>query len=81
MTDEAPRYPIATLLDMARVPEEALPRLLAELPAMLAVLRQVMAINDAAGAMLIQPGATVWVDDGRDEICTHTTISGKEQGR
>lgn len=36
----APRYPITTLAQMADIPEEAMPRFLAELPAILATMRQ-----------------------------------------
>jgi hypothetical protein len=34
------RYPVSTLAQMAEIPEEALPRFLAELPAILATMRQ-----------------------------------------
>lgn len=38
-----PRYLITTLSQMAEIPEEALPRFLAELPAIIATMRQLKA--------------------------------------
>lgn len=39
----ADAYPITTLAQMSEIPEEALPRFLAELPAILATMRQLKA--------------------------------------
>jgi hypothetical protein len=36
-------YPVSTLAEMAEIPEEALPRFLAELPAILTTMRQLKA--------------------------------------
>lgn len=53
MTD-APRYKVATLGDMVAIPDEALPRFLAELPAILSSLRDA---HDAAPSIAER---TVW---------------------
>lgn len=44
----APSYPVRTVIDMARVPADAWPRLMAELPVLLASLAPLVAIYDAA---------------------------------
>lgn len=43
-----PRYPCNTIADMSKIPAEALPRFLSELPALLASVRQ---MQEAAEAM------------------------------
>ena len=54
-------YPIDTLLDMAAIPEEALPRFLAELPAILATQR---ALSGLLVGIPFESGGMTWVDDG-----------------
>ncbi len=63
-------YPIDTLADMAAIPGEALPRFLAELPVMLARIRNlhemVRIANDRAGEEVFAPPSTsgaTWTDD------------------
>lgn len=81
--DSAPHYPTNSLIDMARIPEEALPRFLAELPAILAELRPVAAMLDAlpedvraelAGMVTTNP---VWVDDDKGLVQFKVTAEGE----
>lgn len=68
---EAPTYPIATLHDMARIPVEALPRFLAELPAILGEVRHVQSVQDTFNAQfegvmkfnIEDAGKPEWIDD------------------
>lgn len=65
-------YPVDTLAEMAAIPEEALPRFLAELPVMLGQIRRLRqsigAVNEAFdGGVFKAPeitGAT-WTDDDK----------------
>ena len=66
MTD-APSYPVGTIFEMAAIPEEAFPRFMAELPEMVSMLRQMLAINEmlkAVGAE-IEPQTPNWIDDDK----------------
>jgi hypothetical protein len=64
-------YPCLTLLDMARIPEEALGRFLAELPALIATTRfSATLLSDDAGNLLMTDAEFLesikdarWVDD------------------
>lgn len=58
-------YTVGTIQDMARIPEEALPRFLAELPVMLGYVRNLQNANsDLAGlGVAVDMGAPTWVDD------------------
>lgn len=80
MAKEAPRYKVETLVDMARIPEEALPRFLAELPEMLGFIRAMVKVTDAAGGeeffKLSVPG--VWIDDDKRTFETSVTV-GEEK--
>ena len=61
--------PVNTLAEMAMIPEEAVPRFLAELPEMLAVLRLHNVLNaqarEAAGQDLLTLRNMTWTDDGK----------------
>jgi hypothetical protein len=70
---EAAQYPIDTLVEMAAIPEEALPRFLAELPMILGEVRRMLGVMDTfnstfVGEMEMQPlaGAS-WTDDDKGE--------------
>lgn len=75
-TDKAPqKYPCQSIMDMARIPAEAVPRFITELPGMLEYLRPFAALGDAldpALAKMVMKSAT-WVDDGKTE--NHSTIT------
>ena len=79
-------YPIDTLSQMAAIPEEAMPRFLAELPHMLASIRRMKSIvavaNEVAGAEVLEmppvSGAT-WTDDDKGEF-TETVRVGSIAG-
>jgi len=71
MSDE---YPAFTIADMARIPLEALPRFVAELPALIAIARPIVAMLDEhrlAGAEVSAQDvrdafkSIVWVDDDK----------------
>lgn len=78
----APEYPIGTLRQMAAIPEDALPRFLAELPTIIAEARKAYAAADKVNAIL-DGAATIttldpsWVDDDLDQFTT-TVKSGGE---
>ena len=68
-----PRYSVATLADMAAIPEEALPRFLAELPSMLVEIRRAEEYREALQALLgegaeVQAMTPQWIDDGERNI-------------
>lgn len=81
MTDEEPkRYPCETIDDMARIPEEALPRFLAELPNLIATVRQMEAINRMFTVPpMIRSGAD-WVDDRKHEIHPEVVVRVVKNG-
>ena len=56
-------YPIATLIDMACIPDGPRARMLAELPAVLESLHRLVRTG-----VPIQPGDCRWADDG-DHAC------------
>jgi len=61
------QYPVGTILEMAAIPEEAFPRFVAELPEMVAMLRNMLAMNgvlEALGGKIV-PQAPIWVDDDK----------------
>ncbi len=62
----APRYNVATLLDMAKIPEDRLPAFLAELPRLLGDIRAIVRMADTLGKDRFEviPEHLVWVDDG-----------------
>ncbi len=65
----AARYPIATLEQMAAIPQELWPRLLAEMPDILAATARFMAAAAALdGALQVGTDSFVWVDDGEGEL-------------
>lgn len=64
-------YPIDTLAQMAAIPDEALPRFFAELPAILQSARKTPGLKDAMQAMVGDDVKFVacgvrWVDDNLD---------------
>lgn len=69
---DAPEYKIGTIFDMAKIPEESLPRFIAELPEILAYIRRVDAVSsmmgDVFGDVIMSLEAVSWVDDGLGEI-------------
>lgn len=76
-------YPVRTVIDMARIPPEAWPRFIAEMPAMLATIAPLVAIYDAmreAGteipdeAYMAMLAKLDWVDD--DKGTADVTITG-----
>lgn len=74
----APHYPIATLEQMAAIPEEVLPRFLAELPVILSETRQAMAVIASLAAM-VDGAAKVnldptWVDDDLNQLTRSVTL-------
>lgn len=62
----ANRYPVRTLLQMTEIPEEAMPRFLAELPSILKTYRQMLAAADelAAEARAKAPWFLRWAITG-----------------
>lgn len=71
----AARYPVDTLTQMAAIPEDVLPRFLAELPVMLAEMRAVRGaidiVNKGAGEALfgdVNFTGAEWVDDDKQTI-------------
>lgn len=63
--EHPPKYPVATLEQMAEIPEEALPRFLAELPTLLdhvRALKELSAMLDGA-LVMHRGGDPVWIDD------------------
>lgn len=69
------QYPVDTLWQIADIPEEALPRFLAELPSMIAQIRsfkQVVAdannlFGEGQDIASLESTGTVWIDDDRGE--------------
>ena len=87
-----PVYKVGTMLDIARIPPDALPRFMAELPEMLGMLREVDKFHkgmaeqapdqEIAKEMLTQSEAHLlsgleWVDDGKDDF--RFTMTGKDE--
>lgn len=69
------RYPVETFRDMARIPEEAVPRFLAELPEMLEYARTILALTDGAKVDCEIPA--VWIDD--EERTAEVSIRAGEE--
>lgn len=80
MSDDA-QYKIGTIFDMAKIPEEALPRFIAELPDILAYIRRADAVSSMMGAVfgdgIMSVEAGTWVDDGLGEIRTQIVCGGE----
>lgn len=79
-TAEAKEYKVATILDIARIPEEALPRFIEELPSIVEYLRPYAAIEhtlDPEKAQLLTEAA-LWVDDGKNEHSASIRVTHKE---
>lgn len=73
---DAPRYSVSTLVNMALIPEEALPRFLAELPVMLANVRRA---SEELGVAPDTLGSceSVWIDDN-EFTATTRVVCGEE---
>lgn len=81
---EAAEYPIGTLYDMADIPEEAMPRFLAELPLILADVKRVKIMmggfNEAFnGMMAMRAEQPSWVDDDLG-VCNMTVNADGVEG-
>lgn len=76
----ANQYPCANLAEMAQIPEEALPRFLAELPHLLAEVRTVLGGNEILGALgaEIECAGATWIDDDAETITTSMAVEGAE---
>lgn len=87
-----PVYKVGTMLDIARIPLEALPRFLAELPEMLGMLREIDKFNHGlveeasdrqhAEEVIAESEEQLlsgleWVDDGKDDF--KFTMTGKDE--
>lgn len=76
------RYPALTLFDMARIPEEALPRFIRELPYLLDAARE---IEEAAGysqkliemELIFTDQKPIWVDDDKKTFSIHLEVDGE----
>ena len=74
------RYNIATLADMAAIPESARGRFLAELPSILSNMTQMQEISaimqslDLGG---VKPGVAVWIDDDKGESTVKIHADGE----
>lgn len=73
-------YKIATILDMARIPEEELPSFIQELPSILDTLRPLCTVVDSLGmpdSLLLEQA--IWKNDGKTEkTVTLKTITSKD---
>jgi len=81
---KAAEYPIGTLYDMADIPDEAMPRFLAELPLILADVRRVKVMmggfNEAFnGMMAMRAEQPSWVDDDLG-VCNMTVSAAGVDG-
>ena len=87
-----PVYKVGTMLDIARIPPEALPRFIKELPEMLGMLREVDKFHKAAAAESTDPergrealaeseahliSSLEWVDDGLEDF--KFKMTGKDE--
>lgn len=77
-------YPIGTLRDMAAIPEDALPRFLAELPTILREARGFFDMQEKFNAEFgdigqMQAGVPSWVDDDLDQMTARFTVDGEDE--
>ena len=73
-------YNIATLADMAAIPESARGRFLAELPSILATISQMQeasAVMQRLGLGTINAGPAVWIDDDKGESTVRLHADGE----
>ena len=80
---EAAEYPMGTLYEMADIPDEAMPRFLAELPLILADVKRVKIMmggfNEAFnGMMAMRAEQPTWVDDNLGECNMTVSADGVE---
>lgn len=76
-------YPISTLLEMSAIPDEAMPRFLAELPTILSETRKIReahaAFNDLMeGSAEVSLGIPEWIDDDLNQHTSTVTIGNEE---
>ena len=71
------RYPIDTLINMSKIPEEARERFLAELPYVLAQMAAFFDACEIVGGVLdsLETKSLIWVDD--DANTTQVTVNGE----
>jgi len=80
----APEYPIGTLDQILAIPEEALPRFIAELPQILGEMRQTRDVLAALHQMIgtdveLRVMDPIWVDDDADTFGVRlSTTEGEE---
>ena len=66
------RYPVGTLIDMARIPQEARARFLKELPSMLDNMQPMLTLRDTLGeAFKVNP---VWIDDDKGMATVNVSV-------
>lgn len=73
---EPVQYKIATLEDIAAIPEEALPRLLEDLPIALNFVRRGMAerkLLPEGTSLTLLP--ITWIDDGKQDVNITITVT------
>lgn len=76
------KYPVLTLFDMAKIPEEALPRFIQELPYLLDAARE---IEEAAGypqkiiemELILTDQKPSWIDDDKGTFSIHLEVDGE----
>jgi hypothetical protein len=82
---EAPSYSIATLVDISRIPEEAMPRFLAELPHIVSAVRAarevIEGLYEATGTPPLTPAGWLdviadhrWIDDDKGDVRSGITL-------
>lgn len=77
-------YKIATLADIADIPEDALPRFIAELPTMLGYVRMMKAAakmtSQATGVELeLEIPSPTWIDDGEEFHRVTVSVLGSDR--
>tara|TARA_Y100000310_G_C20692831_1_gene823467 strand:+ start:3311 stop:3592 length:282 start_codon:yes stop_codon:yes gene_type:complete len=80
---EPAKYPISTLVEMSAIPEDAVPRFIAELPHILKVMREMTAVQSvissvSEGLIALEMQTPVWVDDDKG-LSTVTISHGGEE--
>lgn len=69
------KYPINTLEQVAAIPEEAMPRFLAELPSILAEIRRMSAMKEQlAGIADLTLAGFNWLDDGAQDVYVNVEV-------
>lgn len=64
--EDAARYPVGTIFEMAAIPADARPRFLSELPNMLETIEGLNAVNQMfEGVASVELQTPIWVDDDK----------------